>query len=96
MALTKPAGFATRTRAVVAADNSTAAMSTPNRGLPAVDTVLRTALAATVVERFGRQATVGAIRAVLAAARAESRTPLGAEAAAAAALAVLERKTRRA
>ena len=41
------------------------------RGLPSVDAVLRTPRAAGLVERFGRTATVEAIRAAIAAARAE-------------------------
>src|SRR6478752_7092754 len=66
-------------------------MSTPKRGLPSVDAVLRTPLAATLVERFGRPATVAAIRDSVAAARAEpGAVALGADAAATAALGVLE------
>ena len=41
------------------------------RGLPSVDAVLHTSRAATLVERFGRAATVEAIRATIAAARTE-------------------------
>jgi L-seryl-tRNA(Ser) seleniumtransferase len=66
-------------------------MSTPKRGLPSVDAVLRTPLAATLSEQFGRQATVAAIRDSIAAARAESsERGLEADAAAAAALGRLE------
>jgi len=66
-------------------------MSTPKRGLPSVDAVLRTPLAATLIERFGRPATVAAIRDSVAAARAETgAVALGADAAATAALGVLE------
>ncbi|HEY8519412.1 MAG TPA: L-seryl-tRNA(Sec) selenium transferase, partial [Gammaproteobacteria bacterium] len=68
-------------------------MSTPSRGLPSVDAVLRTPLAATLVERFGRPATVAAVRDALAAARAESRA-LPTDDAAAAALARLEAQSR--
>ncbi|HEX6999121.1 MAG TPA: L-seryl-tRNA(Sec) selenium transferase [Gammaproteobacteria bacterium] len=68
-------------------------MSTPSRGLPSVDAVLRTPLAATLVERFGRPATVAAIRAAIAAARAESRA-LPTDDAAAAALGRLEAQSR--
>jgi L-seryl-tRNA(Ser) seleniumtransferase len=67
-------------------------MSTPNRGLPAVDAVLRTPLAATLIARFGRPATVRAIRSVLAAARAAVQAPLDADAAATAARALLEQQ----
>jgi L-seryl-tRNA(Ser) seleniumtransferase len=66
-------------------------MST-RRDLPAVDAVLRSGLAATLIERFGRPATVAAVRAALASARAEARAPLGVDDAAAAALTVLERQ----
>ena len=59
------------------------------RGLPSVDEVLRTQVAHLVVDRFGRPATVVAIRETLAEARA-SRTSMGSEQAAAAALARLE------
>ena len=66
-------------------------MSTTRRGLPSVDAVLRTPLAATLVERFGRPATVDAIRESVAAARAKpGDVLLGADAAATAALGVLE------
>jgi L-seryl-tRNA(Ser) seleniumtransferase len=64
-------------------------MSERPRDLPSVDAVLRTALAATLLERFGRQATVAAVRAAVAAARA-GHTALDAETAAAAALATLD------
>jgi L-seryl-tRNA(Ser) seleniumtransferase len=70
-------------------------MSTPKRGLPSVDAVLRTPLAATLIERFGRPATVAAIRGSVAAARAEpGAVALAADAAAAAALGVLELRDR--
>jgi L-seryl-tRNA(Ser) seleniumtransferase len=46
-------------------------MSASKRGLPSVDAVLRTALAATLIERFGREATAAAIREEIAIARAE-------------------------
>ena len=66
-------------------------MKISKSGLPSVDAVLRTALAATLVERFGRPATVAAIRDSVAAARAEpGDVALGADAAATAALGVLE------
>jgi len=52
------------------------------RGLPSVDAVLRTPRAARLVERFGRTATVEAIRAAIAAARAEPGTALTTEEAA--------------
>lgn len=60
------------------------------RGLPSVDAVLRTPQAATLVERFGRTATVEAIRAAIAAARAEPGTALTTEEAAAGAADRLE------
>ena len=59
------------------------------RRLPSVDQVLRTQAAALAIERFGRQATVEAVREALAAARAAGRG-IGTEDAAAAALANLE------
>jgi L-seryl-tRNA(Ser) seleniumtransferase len=52
------------------------------RVLPSVDAVLRTPRAATLVERFGRTATVEAIRAAIAAARAEPGAALTTEEAA--------------
>src|SRR6185295_16901870 len=52
------------------------------RVLPSVDAVLRTPRAATLVERFGRTATVEAIRAAIAAARGEPGTALTTEEAA--------------
>ena len=68
-----------------------AAMSMPKRGLPSVDAVLRTPLAATLVERFGREATVAGIRDSISAARAEQReVSLAAADAATAALGRLE------
>jgi L-seryl-tRNA(Ser) seleniumtransferase len=63
------------------------------RDLPSVDAVLGTPLAATLIERHGREATTVAIRAAIAAARAQPDAVLGADAAAAnaaAALAVAE------
>jgi L-seryl-tRNA(Ser) seleniumtransferase len=60
------------------------------RGLPSVDEVLRTRLATLAVERFGRIAVVDAVRATLAAARTHRVLPMGAEHAAASALARLE------
>src|SRR5262245_59397024 len=60
------------------------------RKLPSVDEVLRTETALFAIERYGRSAVVGAIRAVLAHVRA-SRTPrMSADGAASAALARLE------
>ena len=59
------------------------------RGLPSVDATLRTEVAAALVERFGRQAAVEAIRAVIASAR-EAGGALSAEGAAHEALAHLE------
>jgi L-seryl-tRNA(Ser) seleniumtransferase len=59
------------------------------RALPSVDEVLRTRLATVAVDRFGRMAVVEAVRATLAAARV-GRMPVGAEHAAASALARLE------
>ena len=65
------------------------------RALPSVDEVLRTRLATVAVDRFGRMAVVEAVRATLAAARVD-RMPVGAEHAAASALARLEaRESRR-
>jgi len=65
------------------------------RALPSVDEVLRTRLATVAVDRFGRMAVVEAVRATLAVARVD-RTPVGAEHAAASALARLEaRESRR-
>src|SRR5215471_160918 len=70
-------------------------MSTPKRGLPSVDAVLRTPLAATLIERFGRPATVAAIRDSVAVARAEpGANTLAADAAATAALSALEARDR--
>jgi L-seryl-tRNA(Ser) seleniumtransferase len=67
-----------------------AAMSASKRGLPSVDAVLRTALAATLIERFGRDATAAAIREEIATARAKyGEVSLGVEQAANAALARL-------
>jgi L-seryl-tRNA(Ser) seleniumtransferase len=60
------------------------------RGLPSVDAVLRTRRAATLVERFGRTAAVEAIRAAIAAARAEPGVALSIEEAASGAAARLE------
>lgn len=65
-------------------------MAADLRRLPSVDAVLRTRAASLAVERFGRQATVDAVRAVLAAARADRDDQVDAESAAAAALAQLE------
>ncbi len=59
-----------------------AAQIAGSRGLPSVDAVLRTPQAATLVERFGRAATVEAIRATIAAARAEPGAALTTEKAA--------------
>jgi L-seryl-tRNA(Ser) seleniumtransferase len=67
-------------------------MSAQRRGLPSVDSVLHTALAATLVERFGRPAAVAAIRDAISAARADSSGALGADGAATAALALLEQR----
>jgi L-seryl-tRNA(Ser) seleniumtransferase len=65
------------------------------RALPSVDEVLRTRLATVAVDRFGRMAVVEAVRATLAAARVDGM-PVGAEHAAATALARLEaRESRR-
>ena len=65
-------------------------MSASKRGLPSVDAVLRTALAATLIEQFGREATAAAIREEIATARAEDgEVSLGADQAANAALARL-------
>jgi len=65
------------------------------RALPSVDEVLRTRLATLAVDRFGRMAVVEAVRATLAAARVHGM-PVGAEHAAASALARLEaRESRR-
>src|SRR5262245_41143016 len=52
------------------------------RSLPSVDAVLRTPQAARLIERFGRTATVEAIRAAIAAARAEQGAALSVEEAA--------------
>jgi len=60
------------------------------RRLPSVDAALRTPLGQTLADRFGRPATVEAIRAAISAARAAAGQGLGAEDAAAAALANLE------
>jgi L-seryl-tRNA(Ser) seleniumtransferase len=69
-------------------------MSASKRDLPSVDAVLRTAPAATI-ERFGREATVDAIRDAIAAARdGNGSTSLTAEEAAGAALVRLEAQDR--
>ena len=60
------------------------------RKLPSVDAVLRTPTASLALERFGRHAVVNAIRAALAAARARRDDRVGAEEAAAIALARLQ------
>ena len=60
------------------------------RKFPSVDQVLRTQPALLAIERYGRAAVVGAVRAALAKARASRAEALGAEQAAAAALARLE------
>ena len=60
------------------------------RRLPSVDAALRSPLGQTLADRFGRPATVEAIRAAISAARAAAGQGLGAEDAAAAALANLE------
>jgi L-seryl-tRNA(Ser) seleniumtransferase len=60
------------------------------RALPSVDEVLRTRLATSAVDRFGRTAVVAAVRATLADARAHRLLPVGAEHAAISALARLE------
>jgi L-seryl-tRNA(Ser) seleniumtransferase len=65
------------------------------RVLPAVDEVLRTRIATLAVDRFGRMAVVDAVRATLAAARADRTLPVGAEHAAATALARLEAQDQR-
>jgi L-seryl-tRNA(Ser) seleniumtransferase len=66
-------------------------MSATKRGLPSVDAVLRAPLAATLIGRFGREAAVAAVRDAIAAARAESGdVSLASDAAAQAALALLE------
>jgi len=62
------------------------------RTLPAVDAVLRTRTAAVALDRFGRHALVGAIRATLAAARSGGDGRIDAEGAAAFALARLQRE----
>jgi L-seryl-tRNA(Ser) seleniumtransferase len=64
--------------------------NTDLRALPSVDEVLRTRLATLAVDRFGRMAVVDAVRETLAAARAHRLLPVGAEHAAASALARLE------
>ena len=70
-------------------------MSAAKRDLPSVDAVLRTPLAATLIERFGREPTAAAIREAIAAARAEkSAVSLGAHEAANAALFRLEAQDR--
>ena len=61
------------------------------RGLPSVDAVLRTGTAAAALDRFGRQALIGAIRATLAAARNDRNGLINAEGAATVALARLQR-----
>ena len=61
------------------------------RGLPSVDAVLRTRTAAAALDRFGRQALVGAIRATLAAARSDRNGLINAEGAATVALSRLQR-----
>ncbi len=60
------------------------------RKFPSVDQVLRTPPALLAIERYGRPAVIGAVRAALAKARASRAEALGAEQAAAAALARLE------
>jgi L-seryl-tRNA(Ser) seleniumtransferase len=62
------------------------------RGLPSVDATLRTPVAAALIERFGRQAAVEAIRAAIASAR-EAGGGLSAEGAALEALGRLEAKS---
>jgi len=60
------------------------------RKLPSVDEVLRTPSALAAIDRFGRPAVVGAVRATLAASRANGVGATGADHAAASALARLE------
>ena len=62
--------------------NDDAAQNAGARGLPSVDSVLRTPQAAALVERFGRTAAAEAIRAAIAAARAEPGATLTIEEAA--------------
>jgi L-seryl-tRNA(Ser) seleniumtransferase len=70
-------------------------MSTQKRGLPSVDAVARTTLSTALIERFGRDATIVAIRDAIATARAESGdVSLTTDAAAAAALELLEARER--
>jgi len=52
------------------------------RRLPSVDAVLRTSLATTLIDRYGRPATVAAVRAILAKARENEETGLTADSAA--------------
>jgi L-seryl-tRNA(Ser) seleniumtransferase len=61
------------------------------RKLPSVDEILRTVVAAQAIERFGRPASVAAIREVLAAARVAKQAPGSAENVAAFAHSLLER-----
>ena len=49
------------------------ALTSPARRLPAVDAVMRSATIVRAVDQYGRSAAVGAVRRVLAAARAQSR-----------------------
>src|SRR5262245_12852387 len=60
------------------------------RKLPSVDEVLRTEAALLAIERYGRPAVVGAVRAALAEARAIRAPPMNADGAGSAALARLE------
>src|SRR5262249_16344979 len=60
------------------------------RQLPSVDEVLRTAVAADAAVRYGRTAVVAAVRATLAAARANGAAPGGSDHVAAAGLTRLE------
>jgi L-seryl-tRNA(Ser) seleniumtransferase len=70
-------------------------MSAAKRDLPSVDAVLRTPLAATLIDRFGRDSTAAAIRESIATARAEKgEATLGADEAANAALSRLEARDR--
>lgn len=62
------------------------------RRLPSVDAVLRTRIASVALDRFGRRAVVGAIRATLAAVRSGCNSQVDADGAAAVALARLERE----
>ena len=67
-----------------------AAQTAGARGLPSVDAVLRTPLAADLVERFGRPAVVEAVRAAIADARERGGATPDADASALAALARLD------